>query len=150
MFIDYNYYKNTYGGSLTESEFNKQAPKACNYITQQTMTRITDQSLNSYPPQIIDTVKRCACNLTDDYSAIEKARISAMSSGGQISHERAGEVSVTYGSKTILSDPTVADEYLLTTLRQYLGLINVNGKIYNLLSKVLIERDHNCCCGIIV
>lgn len=149
MFIDYNYYKNTYGGLLTESEFNKQAPKACNYITQQTMTRINDQSLNSYPSQIIDQVKRCACNLTDDYSAIEKARVAAMASGGQISHERAGEVSVTYGSKTILSDPTVADEYLLTTIKQYLGLIRVDGRIYNLLSKVLRERNHNCC-GIIV
>lgn len=150
MFIDFNFYKNTYGGSLTESEFNKQSPKACNYITQQTMTRITDQTLNSYPSEIIDIVKRCACNLVDDYSAIEKARITAMSSGGQISHERAGEVSVTYGSKTILSDPSVANEYLLTTLKQYLGLIRVDGKIYNLLSKVLREETHNCCCGIIV
>ena len=148
MFIDFNYYKNTYGGTLTEAEFNKQAPKACNYITQQTMTRITDISLNTYPSQIIDQVKRCACNLTDDYSAIERARKEALISGGQLRAEKAGEVSVTYESKTILSEPAVADEYLLTTLRQYLGLIEVNGKIYNLLSKVL--RDRNCCCGIIV
>ncbi len=148
MFIDFNYYKNTYGGTLTEAEFNKQAPKACNYITQQTMTRITDTSLNTYPSQIIDQVKRCACNLTDDYSAIERARKEALISGGQLRSEKAGEVSVSYESKTILSEPAVADEYLLTTLRQYLGLIEVNGKIYNLLSKVL--RDRNCCCGIIV
>lgn len=148
MFIDFNYYKNTYGGTLTEAEFNKQAPKACNYITQQTMTRITDTSLNTYPSQIIDQVKRCACNLTDDYSAIERARKEALISGGQLRAEKAGEVSVSYESKTILSEPAVADEYLLTTLRQYLGLIEVNGEIYNLLSKVLRER--NCCCGIIV
>lgn len=155
MFVDFNYYTTVYGGTLlTESEFNKEAFKACNYITQATLLRVTDSTINLFPNEVITNIKKCACHLAEDYSYIEKIRSNSLESAAQgksgIKSETSGQVSVSYSDSSttqkMFFDPKFIDEYLKTTLMQYLGPINVNGVIYNLISKVL--SDDNCCCCI--
>lgn len=153
MFVDFAYYTDVYGGSLlSEQEFNKNAFKACVFITQATLLRVTDSSVNSFPNEVITCIKKCACHLAEDYSYIEKIVTNSLEAASQgksgIKSESAGQVSVSYSdseqTRKMFFDPKFVNEYLKTTLMQYLGPINVNGVIYNLLSKVI--SNNNCCC----
>lgn len=149
MFVDYAFYKNNYGGEiLSESEFNREAPKACNFISQNTMLRVTDDTINSFPNALIETIKKCACNLSENYYYFDKIRLKSLIDAssdnlGKIQRKSAGQVSISYfdTSKDLSSDKS-KNNYLISILNDYLGLIKIDGKIWNLLSKVL---DQNCC-----
>ena len=54
MFIDYSYYLNEYGGSLTSDEFQKSAFKACSYISANTMDRVDDYKITLLPEKLIE------------------------------------------------------------------------------------------------
>ena len=135
IFVDFNYYQNNYRGNiLTEQNFTKYASRACNYIS---------------------TLKDCACDLAEkfyDYDRIYQnaIKVSSGESNSNVKSERAGEVSITYGSSDSLiksfSDPKYFNKYLLDTLHAYIYPRCVNGITYNLTSKVI----HKCCfCNII-
>lgn len=156
MFIDFNYYKNNYhGDALTEQNFNKYASKACNYISAETMDRIKDTTINAYPQILINDIKDCACDLAEkfnDYDRIYQnaVKLSSGESNSNIKSEKAGEVSITYGSSDSLiksfSDPKYFDSYLRETLHAYIYPRCINGITYNLTSKIL----HKCTfCNII-
>ena len=156
IFIDFNYYQNNYHGDiLTSQNFNKYASKACNYISSETMDRIKDTTINAYPQELVNDIKDCACDLAEkfyDYDKIYKNAINLSSgeSNSNVKSEKAGEVSITYGSSDSLiksfSDPKYFSKYLLDTLHAYIYPRCVNGITYNLTSKVI----HKCCfCNII-
>ena len=76
MFVDYSFYTDVYLGSkLTSTEFQKQAFKACNLITDETMTRVTDSTINNYPSELVEIIKKCACDLAEKYNDYDKFMI---------------------------------------------------------------------------
>lgn len=154
MFVDYNYYVNTWGGTkLSSSEFNKEAFKACNYITQETMGRIDDSSIGAYNSEIKELVKKCACDLAEKYYDYEKVYENQMKmakgeSAGIKKAEKSGQVSVEYqsisGNAKIFSDPGMFKSILKDTLMQYLGIKIIDGVVYNLTSKVISSSCRSC------
>lgn len=66
MFVDYDYYKNTFkGADLTENEFSKYAAMACMQITASTLSRVNDKAVNNYPPELVPNIKNCACAISE-------------------------------------------------------------------------------------
>lgn len=154
MFVDYSYYQSWGGTKLTQSQFNKEAFKACNYITQETMTRIDDNSIGAYPIEIQELAKRCACDLAEkyfDYDQVyeNQVKMAKGESAGIKKSEKSGQVSVEYqvmsGSSKNISDLNVFKGILRDTLMQYLGLKQINGTVWNLTSKVINSRCSSCC-----
>ena len=150
IFVDYNYYVDIYHGNiLTQSNFNKYAKKACNFISSNTLDRINDSTINSYPSELVGDIKDCACDLAEkfyDYDKIYKnaVNLSSGESNSNIKSEKAGEVSITYGSSDSLiksfSDPKYFKSYLEETLHAYIYPKCINGITYNLTSKII----HKC------
>lgn len=153
IFVDFNYYQNTYRGDiLTEQNFTKYASKACNYISAETMDRIKDSTISSYPQILIDDIKNCACDLAEKYYDYDKVyhniiNISSGESNSNIKSEKSGEVSITYGASDNIiknfSDPKYFNKYLLETLHAYIYPRCINGCTYNLTSKII--RDCHFC-----
>lgn len=150
MFVDYAFYQNTYGGEiLSESEFNREAPKACNFISQNTMLRVTDGTINSFPNVLIETIKKCACNLSENYNYFDKIRLKSLTDAsnnnvGNIQRKSAGQVSISYfDTAKDLSSNKTKNDYLISILNDYLGLVKIDGVIWNLLSKVLNQNRCN-------
>lgn len=150
IFIDFNYYQNNYNGNtLTSQNFNKYASKACNYISSETMDRIKDTTINAYPQELVNDIKDCACDLAEkfyDYDKIYKNAINLSSgeSNSNVTSEKSGEVSITYGRSDSLiknfSDPKYFKSYLEATLHAYIYPKCINGITYNLTSKII----HKC------
>lgn len=155
MFVDYQFYTTVYlGNKLTESQFNKQAFKACNLITDETMTRVTDLTINNYPGELVEIIKKCACDLAEKYDDYDKIynNIVSTASGNNSSNvlsEKSGLAEVRYGySEGVIkkfSDPKTFNAFLLETLREYLRPRLINGVVYNLTSKILHHYSCGCC-----
>lgn len=153
MFIDYSYYLNEYGGSLTSDEFQKSAFKACSYISANTMDRVDDYKITLLPEKLIEQVKKCACALSEYFDKFEKIinnslNIASGESKGNIRSEQAGQVSVSYvDSSSFTKDylnPNYRDLLLKSVLNTYLYPMEINGKIWNLTSKVISNRCRSC------
>lgn len=148
--MDFNYYQNNFRGDiLTEQNFTKYASKACNYVSTETMDRIKDSTINAYPQELVNDIKDCVCDLAEkfyDFDKIYKNAINLSSgeSNSNVKSEKAGEVSITYGSSDSLiksfSDPKYFKSYLEETLHAYLHPKCINGITYNLTSKII----HKC------
>ena len=153
MFIDYSYYLNEYGGSLTSDEFQKSAFKACSYISANTMDRVDDYKITLLPEKLIEQVKKCACALSEYFDKFEKIinnslNIDSGESKGNIRSEQAGQVSVSYGDNSSFTkdylNPNYRDLLLKSVLNTYLYPMEINGKIWNLTSKVISNRCRRC------
>lgn len=156
MFIDYNYYVVSYGGTkLAASNFQKFAEKSCRLITDETMTRVDDGTINNFPSQLVDNIKKCACDLSERYYDYEKICDNAIkiASGEStaIKSEKAGYAAVEYVSLSDLvkdyANPGTFNQLLRSTLRLYLGPQRINGVVWNLMSKVI--KDSCCNCNLI-
>lgn len=146
IFVDYNYYVDIYHGNiLTQSNFNKYAKKACNFISSNTIDRINDSTINSYPSELVGDIKDCACDLAEKFYDKESIYLNAVGLAtkkeNNITSERSGEVAITYGSSDNftykMSDPKYFNDFLSETLKAYLYPRKINGIFYNLTSKVL-------------
>ncbi len=155
MFVDYSFYTDVYLGSkLTSTEFQKQAFKACNLITDETMTRVTDSTINNYPSELVEIIKKCACDLAEKYNDYDKIydNIVSTASGNNSSNvlsEKSGLAEVRYGYSEgvikMFSDPKTFNKFILETLRDYLRPRLINGVVYNLTSKILHHSVCGCC-----
>nr|DAX57498.1 MAG TPA: Head Tail Connector Protein [Caudoviricetes sp.] len=82
--IDYNYYKNEYGGKLNEDVYRPLCISACSLVDMYTFNRIKSDN-------VIDEVKNAVCELVDFINARTDEKI--------ISSEKIGQGSVTYDTK---------------------------------------------------
>ncbi len=162
MFVDYDYYKNTFkGADLTENEFSKYAAMACMQITASTLSRVNDKTINNYPPELVRNIKNCACAISELMKKFEDGfnilvnssnQSGGDKSGGIIHSKTAGAVSVTYdtsaANKSIdyLTDPSKQRKIIQSVMDMYLSPICIGGKFYNLLSKVVGSSPacHHC------
>lgn len=93
LFADYEFYRSI-GGTLSEEEFSRLAPKSSAYIDRITFGRASEHADD-------ERVKRCCCELCDTFSAT--------SSNGQIKQsESVGSWSVTYANAENTSEMSFA------------------------------------------
>lgn len=159
MFVDYDYYKNKFKGTvLTEDNFNRYGNLACIEITTSTLSRVTDGTINNYPMELITRIKDCACAIAEYKNRFDDAfnSVTSLSSGnkteGIIKSKTAGAVSVNYDTTTTVSyllDNQKQRSIINSLLCTYLSPVCIGGLSYNLLSKLI--GNHNTCrtCNII-
>ncbi len=145
MYVDYGYYKNEFKGTtLTEEEFNKFGSLGEKYIEKNTLSRVTEGSINGYPTPLVLDIKDCVCELAEferEISLVRSNALGGVNSGeGIIKSKKAGEVSILYDTSCLfdlyLNKKNVEDEKGLI-LKQYLYPRCIGGTTYNLLSKVI-------------
>lgn len=145
MYVDYEYYKEEFKGTtLTEEEFNKFGSLGEKYIAKNTLSRVTEGSINSYPKLLVLDIKDCVCELAEFLHEINLVRSNALggvnSGEGIVKSKKAGEVSVSYDASCLsdiyLNAKNVESEKQLI-LKQYLYPRCIGGNTYNLLSKVI-------------
>lgn len=154
MFVDYEYYTEEYkGNSLTETEFNKYAKKACMKITTSTMSRVTDGTINKYPSELIDNIKDCACAITEWIKKFEVAldNIIKDNNEGIVKSKTAGAVTISYDTSqtaSYLLDMGKQEQIIKSVINSYLSARCINGVFYNLLSKNLCSSSNCVTCRI--
>lgn len=99
-YADYDYYKNSYGGSLiTEDKFSFTAARASDIIDEATFSRLE----NSVPEEFSEKVRVCCCELAESIYSYTVRTGDSESSGGAssgIASEKIGQYSVTYQSES--------------------------------------------------
>ena len=90
MYIDYTFYKDTYGGSALEAEFPKLNIQAQAKVDYFTFGRI--KNLNTIP----ENVKYCVCEVIDLVSDQNILKVKSNASDKRISSETVGSHSVSY------------------------------------------------------
>ena len=73
MLVDYEFYKKTFKGKLSEEEFDKFVNLSCMKITKETCSRVTDGTLNNFPNELILDIKTCVCALIDKLKIFQDA-----------------------------------------------------------------------------
>ena len=147
MLVDYEFYKETFKGKLSEEEFDKFVNLSCMKITKETCSRVTDGTLNNFPNELILDIKTCACALIDKLKIFQDAIDTASNFKQEkiVKSQTAGAVSVTYDTSfsSYFLDSKNQEIQIKSVINAYLFPRCINGKFYNLLSKV-IENSNSC------
>ena len=147
MFVDYEFYKNNFKGKLSAEEFDKFVNLSCMKITKETCSRVTDGTLNNFPNELILDIKTCACALIDKLKIFQDALDfnEKFVNSGAVKSQTAGAVSVTYDTSfsSYFLDSKNQEIQIKSIINAYLFPRCINGKFYNLLSKV-IENSNSC------
>lgn len=105
-YVNYEFYSNSYHGTMAEDDFNREVVRASAYIGMITMNRITDSVLRRFS----DEIKLATCAACEVYYAAEK--------GGEIASESVGSWSRTYsntGTTTQQKLQDAVEPYLIMT-----------------------------------
>lgn len=94
MYATYEFYKETYGGTVSDGDFTRLGVKATAFLDYYTMGKVKDNSE-------MEAVKLAFCALVDKYSEIEAVSLSAQKSVSEAASvgkksESVGSYSVTY------------------------------------------------------
>ena len=147
MSVDYEFYKNNFKGKLSAEEFDKFVNLSCMKITKETCSRVTDGTLNNFPNELILDIKTCACALIDKLKIFQDALDFNEKSvnSGAVKSQTAGAVSVTYDTSfsSYFLDSKNQEIQIKSIINAYLFPRFINGKFYNLLSKI-IENSNSC------
>ena len=65
LYVDFEYYKETYKGTLAEGSFNSLILKASREIDKNVNTRLTETKINNLPKEAQEQLKYTACALVD-------------------------------------------------------------------------------------
>ena len=65
VYVDYEYYKNNYYGTLPEDSFNSLALKASREIDKNVNTRLNEDKINNLPNEAQEQLKYTTCALID-------------------------------------------------------------------------------------
>ena len=65
LYADFEYYKETYKGTLPEGSFNSLILKASREIDKNVNTRLTETKINNLPKEAQEQLKYTACALVD-------------------------------------------------------------------------------------
>lgn len=102
MYVDYNYYSNTYGGKVSSIDFTALEIKASRVLNYYTFNRIEE---------VTDSIKLAVCELVDYLKELEDK------GGKEIASEKVSTHSVTYADKDNISSKKKQKEII----NNYLG-----------------------------
>ncbi len=130
-YADYEYYTDSFLGDLitSETDFDKYALRASDYIDRITMNRAADYVADNADDV---TVKKACCAAAEQFMMIARARASAAAEDGEIASESVGSHSVSYrsGLETAATLETdlrkIVSSYLSMTGLLYRGVSHVH------------------------
>jgi len=114
--VDYNYYKNTYGGSLDENTFNKFIQQSYMTIDSFCFGRYENSKESDYSEFQLSKIKYCVCAITDKLNGLTGA--DGQLAVGVTESETVGPWSKTYSTKSLPSSVTAS---LRETIMLYLS-----------------------------
>ena len=88
--VIYEFYKDSYRGSLNENDFNKSLPKATKLVSNRTNNKIDTISDDDENQNLVNDIKFCICNVVD------KVQYYNTSNGKVVSSQSSGKVSESY------------------------------------------------------
>lgn len=88
--ISYEFYKDSYRGSLSEDDFNKCILKATKFVSNRTNNRIDTISDDNINQDLVTDIKLCICNV------IDKVQYYSESNGKVIASQSSGKISESY------------------------------------------------------
>jgi hypothetical protein len=121
QFVDFEYYKNKFKGSLQEDEFNQLAREASAIVNRLTMRRINADALQGQPYE--KDVKDCTCAVVEKIEEMQRKEEAA-----KIASETIGPHSVTFREAKMteaekkIEYKRVVEMYLFGTGLLYRGL----------------------------
>lgn len=80
VYVDYEYYRSTYYGTLPEDSFNKMVLKASREIDNNVNTRLNQEKIDNLPKEAQEQLKYTACALVDLISKQEESYSKKVSS----------------------------------------------------------------------
>lgn len=85
--VSYEFYKDSYRGSLSEDDFNKSLLKATRFVSNRTNNRIDIVSDDDTNHGLVEDIKFCICNVIDKvhYYSESNGRVIASQSSGKLS-----------------------------------------------------------------
>lgn len=104
QFVDFEYYKNKFKGSLQEDEFNQLAREASAIVNRLTMRRINADALQSQPYE--KDVKDCTCAVAEKIEEMQRKEEAA-----KIASETIGPHSVTFRNEAKTTEAEKQIEY---------------------------------------
>lgn len=88
--VSYEFYKDSYRGSISEDDFNKDILKATRFVSNRTNNRIDTISDDDINQDLVTDIKLCICNV------IDKVRYYSESNGKVIASQSSGKISESY------------------------------------------------------
>lgn len=120
MYADFSFYQSHYYNSITtEADFNRLATRASDYIDYLTAGKAAGYTAETAPAAGLDALKKCCCELADQFQVIENANDYARSGDGKIASETVGSHSRSFRSGADIV--TEQQEQLRRIARQYLS-----------------------------
>lgn len=85
--LTYEFYKDSYGGSLNEDNFNKSLLKATRLVSNRTNNKIDTISDDDENQNLVNDIKFCICNVVDkvQYYNTNNGKVIASQSSGKVS-----------------------------------------------------------------
>lgn len=93
IIVSYEYYKNSYSGTLDESSFGKLIKQAVKVMKNRTNNRVVSVTEDSRP-ELVEDIKLCECYLVDELQSL------ALTNNSIVKSESSGKVSVSYSTKS--------------------------------------------------
>lgn len=88
--VSYEFYKDSYRGSLSEDDFNKNILKATRLVSNRTNSRIDIVSGDDTNQGLVTDIRLCICNV------IDKVQYYSESNGKVIASQSSGKISESY------------------------------------------------------
>lgn len=118
--IDFNYYKNTYGGALDEQSFLKFVTRSYMTIDSYCFGRFETADANDFSEFQLSKIKYCVCAVTDKLFALTGS--DGTYSAGVTESESVGPWTVKYSTKSL---PSSVQASLKELIFSYLSTTNL-------------------------
>lgn len=153
MPLDYQFYKDVYGGTkLTAETFSKYISKGVSIISKYTMDRVNFDTIDSFPESLSTNIKKCACELADFKSDIDEINDMVISHNSGLNETNnfnnlasvSNVKSVTAGAVSYTFDTSSKSSVANNVSKNYTDLKSINNKIKSILNDYLYPQYIGC------
>lgn len=114
--VPYEFYKDVYGGTMSESDFNRRLSSTVVDVNYYTNDRLVDQSDDDVDPVMLTSYRELCCRLVDDSVIYEQH------GGAVVRSSSSGKVSESYVESSL---PRNRDAATLALIEKYLWRYNL-------------------------
>lgn len=149
MSLDYEFYKDVYGGTkLTSETFSKYISKGISIISKYTMDRANITTIDSFPENLSINIKKCACELADFQFDIDQINNMVIYHNSNVNDSNNLDnlkscnnlKSVTAGAVSYTFDTSSKNSVSNNASKNYTDLKSINNKIKSILNDYLYPQ----------
>lgn len=149
MPIAYEFYKDVYGGTkLTAETFPKYITKGLSIISKYTMDRVNDSTIDTFPEILSTNIKKCACELAEFKSDIDKINEMVISHNSDLNDSNAtinkinssNIKSITAGAVSYTIDTNSTSSITNNVSKNYTDIKSINNQIKSILNDYLYPQ----------